>query len=78
MSGPFRDTLEAMLNELPHGSVITKRAYSWTVELPTNPLYKSCGVQLEGALTHALDGEAEREIKALEAFGGGMFPGVEE
>jgi len=57
--------LDELLTRLPEGAVITRRPYSWAVELPNSRGYFSCGVLLENALEHALEGMADAEMNSL-------------
>lgn len=59
---------------LPAGTAITRREYSWAVETPSNPGYRSCGVKLSDAIGHALSGEPERVTTSLAAQGKIMAP----
>lgn len=59
-----------LLAKLPAGTMIEKSSYCWKIETPTRKGYKSCGVTLLDALEHALEGEAQRELNALNALAG--------
>lgn len=63
-------TLKESRFGLPAGTIITRREYSWAVELPP-PYhgYLSCGVTLEKAIEHALSGKPQQVIRNLEAMG---------
>ncbi len=55
---------------LPAGTVIERRQYSWALELPSRKGYKSCGVTLDLAIEHALEGHAALEIATHNAIAG--------
>jgi hypothetical protein len=67
MTDMTNDKLTALLSQLPSGSTITRRQYSWAVEVPHREGYKSCGTTLENALSHAIEGDAALECAALSA-----------
>lgn len=62
--------LKVLIDHLPEGAIITRRAGSWAVEVPSAKGYKSCGVTLEGALEHAMSGEPARALANLDALAG--------
>ena len=45
---------------LPPGTTITRRPYSWAVELPSEKGYNSCGVTIGEAASHALSGAPQQ------------------
>lgn len=62
--------LKVLLDHLPEGAVITRRAGSWAVEMSSAKGYLSCGFELESALERAISGKPEKELAALDAMGG--------
>ncbi len=73
MPAPSEYTATTEEAQLPIGTKITRREYSWAVELPP-PYhgYLSCGVTLEKAIQHALSGKPQQAIRNLEALAGVM------
>lgn len=52
---------------LPAGTKISRREYSWAVEMPATWGYLSCGTTLSQAIRHALSGMPELAVSSLYA-----------
>ncbi len=62
--------LKVLLDHLPIGAIITRRAGSWAVEIPTAKGYLSCGFELESALEYAMSVAPQKALANLDALGG--------